>query len=95
MEENEDRDFTRCRKIILGDYYNVSGEPGISWGARLLASPMQLAWEALLTQAHTSRKVLEVQREIIQAQRGVQREMFQVQWEEATFLVTLGMQIFL
>ena len=72
-----------------------------SWGflgtRGLLASPMQLAWEALPAKAHTNHKAQEqaanlvqaqwgVQREMIQAQREViqmQREMIQVQWELA------------
>ena len=45
------------------------------------SSPTQLAWEALLSQAHTNHKMQEQAANLVQLQVEVQREMFQAQRE--------------
>ena len=58
--------------MLQGEWWKTLGV----WIAKLLASPMMLAWETLLVQAQANRVTAEAQRDVAQAQREVAQDTF-------------------
>ena len=57
--------------LLQGEWWRTLGV----WIARLLASPMMLAWETLLVQAQANRDVAQALRDVAQANRVVAEAM--------------------